>query len=206
MVLKQIKEELKENSNPEKAKILQRFFKTGKGEYGEGDIFLGISVPCLRKISKKYFQTSFNELKELLNSKIHEERLMAIFILIERYKKNPQERKNIFDFYLDNVNGINNWDLVDLSAPKIIGDFLICQDKKILYELAKSHNLWERRIAIVSTFSFIRENHFSDTFAISEILLEKNEKHDLIHKAVGWMLREIGKRNQESLEIFFPIN
>jgi len=200
-MLSNLKQDLKKLSNPEKAKILQGFFKTGKGQYGEGDIFLGITVPQSRSIAKKYSSLELNKTQQLLNSKIHEERLIALFILIENY---PNNQKEIFNFYLSKTKQINNWDLVDLSAPKIVGKFLKDKPREILYELAKSKNLWEKRIAIVSTYTFIRDNDFEDTFKISEILL--NDKHDLIHKAVGWMLREIGKRNQEILETFLKQN
>lgn len=192
--LTQFKQELKKLSNPKQAKILQRFFKTGKGEYGEGDIFLGIKVPAQRKVADYFEQLSLKDIEKLLESKIHEHRLTALFILIKRYEKTTkQEKKMIFDFYLRNTENINNWDLVDISAPKIIGSYLLEKPKSILYKLAKSKNLWERRIAILSTLAFIRNNKFDATLKISAILL--NDNHDLIHKAVGWMLREIGKRN-----------
>ena len=197
----QLKEDLKKISNPEQIKKLQRFFKTGKGEYGEGDIFLGIKVPDQRKISKNYEWLSLEEIGELLNSKIHEHRLTALFILIKKYEKaDAQEKKKIFDFYLKQTKNINNWDLVDISAHKIVGDYLIGKPRKILYKLAKSKNLWERRIAIITTFAFIRNNDFNDTLKISKILIK--DEQDLIHKAVGWMLREVGKRNQEAEEEF----
>jgi len=201
MMLNQIKKELKQLSNPEKAKTLSRFFKTGKGEYGEGDIFLGIPVPEQRKVAKRHIDISFTDLQELLNSKFHEYRLTGMLILVFKYEKTDISGKNkIFRFYLNNTKNINNWDLVDLSAPKIIGDYLINRNTSILFELAKSNNLWERRIAILSTFRFIRNNDFKDAINISKTLL--NDEHDLIHKAVGWMLREIGKRNQEKEEEF----
>ena len=198
-------------ANPTKAKTLQRFFKTGKGEYGEGDLFLGIVVPEQRKISKEFCNLEMNDISELLDSKIHEKRMIGLFILIDKYKKRSKEkdensRKQIFDFYLTNANknNINNWDLVDLSAPNIVGDFLFNKKRDILYELAKSNNLWERRISIISTFSFIRQSEFKDTIKISEILL--TDSHDLIHKSVGWMLREVGKRDIKVLEEFLRKN
>ncbi|MBS3100170.1 DNA alkylation repair protein [Candidatus Pacearchaeota archaeon] len=200
-MLNELKKELNSIANPEKAQILQRFFKTGKGEYGEGDIFLGIIVPEQRKIAKKYSDLTLNALKELLNSEIHEHRLISLFILINKYKKSDEaEKKKIFDFYLLNTRKINNWDLVDLSAPNIVGEYLANKNKDILYSLAKSDNLWEKRIAVLSTFSFIKEKNFNNSLKISEMLL--NDKHDLIHKAVGWMLREIGKRNVNSEKEF----
>lgn len=199
--LAQLKKELKESSNSKQAKILQRFFKTGKGEYGEGDIFLGVKVPDQRKMAGNFRELSLENLEKLLNSKIHEHRMTALFILIKKYKKvNSQEKKIIFDFYLKNIKNINNWDLVDISAPKIIGDYLLEKPKKILCQFAKSKNLWKRRIAIISTHTFIRNNKFDDTLRISKILL--TDKHDLIHKAVGWMLREAGKRDQKIEEEF----
>ena len=201
IMLFQLKQKLQQLANPEKAKQLQRFFKTGKGEYGEGDIFLGIIVPEQRKIAKQFQELSLNEIQKLLNSKIHEHRLIALLILIDKYKKASEyEKQDIFNFYLENTNNINNWDLVDLSAHKIIGDFLQEKRADILYELAKSKNLWEKRISIISTFAFIRNNQFEEALKISEILL--NDSHDLIHKAVGWVLREIGKKNQNVEEEF----
>jgi len=200
-MLNQLKKELNKKANPEKAKILQKFFKTGKGQYGEGDIFLGIIVPEQRKIAKQFQEIPITDLQYLLNSNIHEKRLIALLILIEKYKKSSEKDKEIiFNFYIDNSKKINNWDLVDLSAPNIVGDFLLEKPKDILYELAKSENLWKKRISIVSTYQFIKNNKFQDTLQIAEILLK--DKHDLIHKAVGWMLRELGKKNQE-LEEFF---
>ena len=193
---------MKKLANPKQAKLLQRFFKTGKGEYGEGDIFLGIKVPEQRKIAKKYPDLSLKEIQELLLSKIHENRLTSLFVLIEQYKKSDEKgKKEIFGFYLKNTKNINNWDLVDLSAPKIVGDYLLDKNRSILYKLAKSKSLWERRISILSTAAFIWNNEYKDTLKISGILL--NDKHDLIHKGVGWMLREVGKRvSQEKEEEF----
>ena len=199
--MRTMKEELKSKANSEKAKILSGFFKTGKGEYGEGDVFLGVVVPELRKIAKKYSGIDSMEVGELLNSKIHEERLCALFILIGHYKKaDLEQREKIVRFYLANTKNINNWDLVDLSAPNILGDYLLDKDRVVLYRLVKSENLWERRIAVLSTFTFIREWQFKDSLRIFAILLK--DKHDLIHKAVGWMLREIGKRDINVLRAF----
>ncbi len=194
--------ELQKKSNKEKAKVLQKFFKTGKGEYGEGDVFLGVTVPEQRKIAKKHVQTELDELQQPLASRIHEERLTALLILVEKYNKG--NKKEIFDFYIKNIRNINNWDLVDLTAEKIIGDYLIDKDKGMLYEMAKSKSIWERRIAIVATYRFIKDNKLEDTFAISKMLLK--DKHDLIHKAVGWMLREAGKKNLKGLESFLDIH
>jgi len=201
MSLPLIKKEIKKHSNPGQAAILQRFFKTGKGEYGEGDIFYGIKVPEQRKIAKQFKDLSFTDLRSLLKSKIHEERLIAAFILVGQYKKGDDKKKKaVFDFYLKSKKGINNWDLVDLSAPQIIGEHLLDKEKDLLYKFAHSKNLWEKRIAVLSTFTFIRNHFFEDTLNISEILL--NDKHDLIQKAVGWMLREIGKRDLITEEEF----
>jgi len=200
---------LQKLKNSGKAKILQGFFKTDKGEYGEGDVFLGIVVPLQRQVAKKYFpEASLTDLQKLLNSKIHEYRLVALLMLVAKSgdlsltagDKIEKNKEQIFDFYLKNTKNINNWDLVDLSAPNIVGNFLLDKDTKILYKLATSKNLWERRIAVISTFAFIKENQFIDTLKIAELLL--NDKHDLIHKAVGWMLREVGKRDIKSLENF----
>ncbi len=201
--MRQIKRDLKKVADEEKAKILQGFFKTGPGQYGEGDVFLGVSVPNIRKVAKGAVERlSLNDVKKLLSSKVHEKRLVALLILIEKYKK---DKDVVYDFYLENAKGVNNWDLVDLSAPNIVGDYLLeRKDRKILYRLAKSDNLWEKRIAIVSTFAFIRDGQFSDTLKISKILLK--DKHDLIHKAVGWMLREVGKRDEKLLKKFLRDN
>ena len=200
-MLQALIQELQKEKNSKQAEILQRFFKTGKGQYGEGDIFLGIKVPKQREIAKRYLNLPLPKIQELLNSKIHEYRLVGLLILINKFKKSDEIQKgNIFNFYLKNTKNINNWDLVDLSAPNIIGNFLFDKKKETLYKLVESKNLWEKRIAIISTFEFIKNGEFNDALRISEILL--NDKHDLIHKAVGWMLREIGKKNEKILEDF----
>jgi len=200
-MLKQIKEDLEKAGSSEKVKIYSRFFKTGKGQYGEGDVFLGLTVPEQRTIAKKYSDLQLMDLEKLLASKIHEHRLTALLVLVEKYKRSDNKnKKEIIDFYLKNTKHINNWDLVDMSAHNILGDYLLEKDKIILYKLAKSQNLWERRIAIISTFEFIRNNKFEDTLKLSEILLK--DKHDLIQKAVGWMLRELGKKDQRAEEEF----
>jgi 3-methyladenine DNA glycosylase AlkD len=200
-MLDQIKKEMAQLSDPHRAKNLSWFFKTGKGQYGEGDTFLGIPVPEQRKIAKRYVDLSLEDLHELLNSKVHEHRFTALVILISKYRKAEESgKKEIFDFYLRNTENINNWDLVDLSAPRIVGDYLINRERSILYKLAKSDSLWERRISILSTFTFINNNDFEDALNISELLL--HDEHDLIHKAVGWALREIGKRDQNVEERF----
>jgi 3-methyladenine DNA glycosylase AlkD len=191
---------IKSKANTKHAKLLAGYFKTGKGEYGEGDIFLGITVPESRKIAIQFKDLPLKEVEILLNSKFHEERLIALLLLVHNYEKHPEKRQEIFNFYLKNTKGINNWDLVDLSCHHIVGDFLLNKDKSILYQLAESNNIWEKRIAIISTFNFIKESKFEDSLKIAELLLK--DKHDLIHKAVGWMLREIGKKDIMVLEDF----
>ena len=200
-MLDQIRKDLAQLEDPDRAKNLSWFFKTGKGQYGEGDIFLGIPVPEQRKVAKNHVYLSLTDLQELLNSKIHEYRFTALVILISKYRKAQESgKKEIFDFYLKNTENINNWDLVDLSAPRIVGDYLLKKERSILYKLAKSNILWERRISILSTFAFIDNNDFEDALNISELLL--HDEHYLIHKAVGWALREIGKRDTEVEERF----
>ena len=203
-MINDIIKELNSLANPEKAKILQRFFKTGKGQYGEGDIFLGITSPAQRKIAKKHYSLiSLGNIQNLLNSKIHEHRQTALFILCEKYKrakKNKILKRTIYEFYLKNISRINNWDLVDCSAPHIIGDFALKEGENILRFLVKSENMWERRIAMVSTYSFIRKRNFGEALFIADALI--NDDSELVQKAVGWMLREIGKRNLSSLELF----
>jgi 3-methyladenine DNA glycosylase AlkD len=193
--------ELKSIASPEKAKILHGFFKTGQGQYGAGDVFLGIMVPQTRNVAKANGTTPLSEIHTLLQSEFHEVRLCALVIITERFKKAKEaERREIFDFYLSNVERINNWDLVDLTCPTVIGLYLLDKDRSILYKMSESKNLWKQRISIVSTLAFIRNNDLIDTFAISEKLL--NHRHDLIHMAVGWMIREAGKRDKEQLETF----
>ncbi|MEK6873628.1 MAG: DNA alkylation repair protein [Nanoarchaeota archaeon] len=199
-MLDKIKSDLKKLAKKEKIPIYQNFFKTSHGQYGEGDIFIGVSVPNTRKVAKKYQNVSLNVIEKLLTSKIHEERLCAFEILCFKYEKSiDEEKREIYNFCLENRKGMNNWDLVDLTAPYIIGDFLSNKNKEreILYKLAKSNNLWDKRISIISTAAFIKNNQFQDTIKISEILLK--DKHDLIQKAVGWMLREVGKRDKKTL-------
>ncbi len=203
MNLAKLKTDLRQASSPTKARVLQSFFKTGKGGYGEGDIFLGIAVPRQRALAKKYeTELSANDLEKLLKSKIHEERLVGILILVAKFQKGEENEKGeVFRFYLKHTRNINNWDLVDLSAPNIVGEYLLTKDRETLYQLAGSHNLWEKRIAILSTFAFIKRGQSRDALAISQILF--NDNHDLIHKAVGWMLRETGKRcSQKTLTDF----
>jgi 3-methyladenine DNA glycosylase AlkD len=206
MTLKEVKKELLSQKSPKMAKLLMGFFKTGKGEYGEGDVFYGIKVPKTRIVAKKYAKSmTLLEIEELLHSKIHEERLCALLILIQKYENKEitqNEKKEIFDLYLSNTKYINNWDLVDLSAPRISGKYIFenPNEKKVLKKLAKSNLLWDKRIAILSTFYFISKNEFSESLKLAETLLL--EEHDLMHKAIGWMLREIGKRDLKTEEDF----
>ena len=197
-VYSQIVKELRGLADDEKKIVLPRFFKTGKGEYGEGDRFLGVVVPATRSVAKRYKDVPYEVLEALLESEWHEFRLCSLLILIEKYKKEPEQAVR---FYLSHTEGINNWDLVDLSAPYILGSFLVrSEDRGILYQLAGSANMWERRIAVVSTLMLIRHGQFDDTLRLAELLLDSG--HDLMRKAVGWMLREVGKRDQDILVAF----
>lgn len=198
-MLRKLTKELTSLKNEEKIPIYQNFFKTGKGQYGEGDIFYGLTVPQQRTLAKKYKDLPLKDVKRLLNHKVHEFRLTATLILVHKYE-NSNNKEEIFNFYLNNTSGINNWDLVDISADKILGAHLINKDKSILYKFVKSKDLWKRRMSIISTFHFIKNNQFQDTLKISKLLLK--DKHDLIHKAVGWMLREVGKRDIKAEENF----
>jgi len=201
MTLAQLKKDLAARGSPAKAKISSSFFKTGKGQYGEGDVFLGVTVPESRAIAKKYAKLPLTDLKKLLASKIHEHRLIALMILLEHYRSaKPRERKKLIDFYLAHTKYVNNWDLVDLSAYHLVGDYLLDKETGLLDALSRSKNLWERRISIVSTYAFIRAHEFAHTLRIAERLLR--DEHDLMHKAVGWMLREVGKRDEKTLKTF----
>lgn len=200
-MLDQVRKELRKYSSREKAKILQRFFKTGPGEYGEGDIFIGVVVPNIRKVCKKYQELSFKEIIKLLKSAIHEERLLALLILVLQYEKGDEKaKKSIYDIYMKNTKYINNWDLIDLSAHHIVGPYLLQKSKEPLVKFARSRSLWERRIAIISTFEYIRDGSFDTALQIARLLVEDTE--DLIRKAVGWMLREMGKRDVKVEEKF----
>lgn len=228
--LTEVKKELRKNASTDKVKVLARFFKTGKGEYGEGDVFLGVAVPQIRLVSKKFSDLDLADLQSLLRSKFHEERLLALLILVLKYryprhkdrgylifarnslhprdeprdflaqnkKADEFEQKKIYEFYLENTRFVNNWDLVDLSAEHIIGAYLDGRERSVLASLARSNNIWDRRIAILSTFHYIKQRNPAETFKIAEILI--NDKHDLIQKAVGWMLREVGKKCSQSAE------
>jgi len=201
IMLDKLKKELKAEARPKRAKASMRYFKTGKGEYGEVDIFIGVALSGLHRIAKKYKDLNLSDLNQLLTSKIHEHRLVALAILVHKYNRADRENKRkLVKFYLKNTKRVNNWDLVDGSAPRILGNYLIDKDRSILYKLANSTNLWERRISIMATAEFIKNGKFNDTLKISKILL--NDDNDLIHKAVGWMLREIGKRSFGKEESF----
>ncbi len=191
-----VRQELINKANPDKAAFLPKFFKVFPGGYGEGDTFLGVTVPDQRRIAKKYYKNiTLLQIKELLQQNVHEYRLTALFLMIHQYEKSNTDhgKKEIVDIYLQNTCYINNWDLVDSSAYKILGAYLFDRNRGILYDFARKGHLWEQRIAIIATFYFIRRNDFNDTFQIATILL--NHEHDLIHKAAGWMLREVGKKD-----------
>lgn len=205
MMVNEIKKDLEKVANKEKAIFLQRFFKTGKGEYAEGDILIGVTVPQSRLIAKKYYSISLEDNIKLLQSEIHEERLIALFILCHKFKKGSEvEKKKIYDLYLKNTQFVNNWDLVDSSAHKIVGEYLLNRDRKILYKLVSSKLLWDRRIAVISTYTFIKNGQFIDTFLLSEKLL--SDKEDLMHKACGWMMREAWKYDITLVEEFIQKN
>ena len=202
MTLENLKKDLNKLANTQKAKDYERYFKTGKGEYAEGDIFLGISIPDQRKIVSKYYSLSLSNIEKLLASKIHEHRMCALFLLVNYYQK--QDKEKAVKSYFKNIEYINNWDLVDLSAYKILGDFFFEKDKKELEALLYSDSIWEKRIAMVSTYGFIQKGDTKTTFKYARILL--GEEHDLIHKAVGWMLREAGKKDKKALIDFIEKN
>ena len=202
-MIKQIEKDLKQYSNPEKAKHSQRFFKTGKGQYGQGDIFLGITNPEIKEVVRKYYKEIDDDtLLHFIQSKYHEYRMFGLQCLVFKFQRSKEEteEKEIYEMYIANTKYINNWDLVDVTAHKIVGAYLENKERDILYTLAKSKGLWEQRIAIISTFWYIKDNDFKDALKIAEILV--HHEHDLIHKAVGWMLREIGKRDQDTEEKF----
>jgi 3-methyladenine DNA glycosylase AlkD len=203
MTAEEIKKEINALGNKNRAEILQRYFKTKSGEYGEGDLFLGLTVPEQRKIAKKYKDLPLDQVVELIQSRYHEHRLTGLFILTDQFKNADEPGKaTIYNLYLQNTIYVNNWDLVDATAPKIVGEYLLDKpaEREVLYHLAHSENLWERRIAIMATNTFIRHKMFGDAEKISAILVK--DSHDLIHKAVGWMLREIGKKDQTREEKF----
>lgn len=199
-----ITQELKKKSKPEKVAILSRFFKCGKGEYGEGDKFLGVTVPDQRKVAKRYVMRAvLEDVRKLLESKWHEHRLTGLFLLVYKYEKaGEKERRQIYQFYLKNLHAVNNWDLVDTTTPNIVGEYMWehPQERHRLQTLLRSKNVWRRRIAVLATFAFIKRDCFNPTLQVSRTLLQ--DSHDLIHKAVGWMLREIGKRDEKTLTNF----
>ena len=197
-ITKTITSELQALSNAEKREIFPRFFKAGKGEYGEGDRFLGVTVPNIRVIAKLHKDISIEEIRDLIQSEWHEVRLCALIIMVEKSKKKDETlRKELFNLYLSQTKRINNWDLVDLSCRFIVGEYLLDKSRDILYQLAQSPLLWDNRIAIVSTYAFIRKGQLEDTYALSDLMMQ--HPHDLMHKAIGWMLREAGKRDSERL-------
>lgn len=203
-IVADVQDALKKVSNKKKAESNAWFFKTGKGEYGEGDTFIGVTVPEQRKIAKHFFESvSLSELSKLLKSKVHEHRFTALEILVFKYNQaeDKKEQKQYVDFYLKHLKWVNNWDLVDTSAYLILGEWLSSRkDRKILYRLARSNNLWENRVAIIATYAFIQKDDFDDTLNISALLL--GHEHDLIHRAVGWMIREVGNRDIKTEEQF----
>ncbi len=201
MTSKDIRAKLRSLGSPERAEVSKRYFKTGPGQYGEGDIFYGNSAAELRGLAREHQSLAEDETVKLLRSPFHEERAVALLILVRRFAKaDPATRKHIYNLYLAHTEFINNWDLVDVSAPHVVGAHLFDKGRKPLYTLARSRSLWERRISIVSTFHFIRQHDFGDTLALSERLLD--DKEDLIHKAAGWMLREVGKRDLDAARTF----
>lgn len=201
MNLQTIQSEMKKLGDPQKAAHAQGFFKTGPGQYGEGDLFLGIRVPEIRKMAQNGPDLTLKQVTRLLHSKFHEERLLALIILVLQYDRGDEnKRRNIYTLYLENTQFINNWDLVDASAHLIVGPWLQDRPRDVLLTLAKSDLLWERRIAIMATFHFVRRNEYQDTLKIAAMLLQ--DGHDLIHKAVGWMLRETGNRDRDIEEQF----
>ena len=201
MPVKDLLSEYKALAEPERIQDAQRFFKTGKGEYGEGDVFLGIRVPAIRQFAKQRKNTAIEDIEEILHSKYHEERLLAVIMLVNAFKSASQkQQKAIYTLYLKNTKYINNWDIVDSSAPNIVGAYLYQRDRKKLFTLANSKDLWEKRISVLATFYFIKHQDYTDSLKIAEKHLR--DSHDLIHKAVGWMLREIGNRDLATEESF----
>jgi 3-methyladenine DNA glycosylase AlkD len=200
-MLDALKRDLAAQADPAKAAFYPRFFKTGPGQYGEGDIFLGVTMPKQRAIAKQYRDLPFADIKRLLADPVHEHRMVALEILVMQYERGDDGvKKRVVDFYLSHLDGVNNWDLVDGSAPYILGDWLLTKDTMLLDDFARSAHLWTQRVAIVATYTFIRAGRFDETLRISEILLR--HPHDLIHKAVGWMLREVGKKDDRALRRF----
>ncbi len=203
---KEIKRKLHKFASAERKKANERFFKTGKGEYGEGDKFIGVSMPDIRRLAREFSDIDFEILEKLLSSKVHEERMFSVVILTSRFEKFPEKRKEVYDFYVKNFAGVNNWDLVDVSAPNIIGAWTLenAEGGKLLRKWTKSENLWQRRASIVATLALVRQNDFSLSLRNAEILL--SDGHDLIRKAVGWILREVWKKDSQTAEDFLRDN
>lgn len=200
-MLSELKNTLQTFANPERAAVSVRYFRTGPGEYGEGDVFLGASVPQVRQVARKFQHLGPGELHELLESPLHEHRLVALLVLVSVFKKaGIQARREWCEFYLAHLHRVNNWDLVDVSARDILGEFLLNLDRSLLDDLAATDHLWSQRVAIVATHAFIKRGQFSDTFRLAETYL--THRHDLIHKATGWMLREVGNKNGDALREF----
>ncbi|HRH26840.1 MAG TPA: DNA alkylation repair protein [Parcubacteria group bacterium] len=205
MKYQDVVKEISKYKSPAKAKTSQWFFKTKKGQYGYGDVFVGLTVPEMKKVSKVFKDIDLGEVQKLLNSKIHEERYIGLTIMDIKFEKgNKKDKKVIANLYIKNTRNINNWDLVDTSAYSILGEYLKDKKRDILYKFSKSKSIWERRISIVATYTFIKEGQFQDTLEISKNLLKDQE--DLIHKAIGWMLREVGKKDEEILKKFLVDN
>ncbi len=200
-MLSELKKNLQALANPERAVATARYFRTGPGQYGEGDVFLGIPVPQLRLAAKKFPDLAPDDLHDLLESPIHEYRLVALLALVDRFRKaTTAERRDWCEFYLAHLHRVNNWDLVDVSARDLLGEYLLPLDRSLLDMLAASDHLWSQRVAIVATHAFIRRGQFSDAFRLAETFL--THRHDLIHKATGWMLREVGQKNGDALREF----
>lgn len=192
-------------ADPAKAQILQRFFKTGPGQYGEGDVFLGVVMPRIREVARRFEGLPLEEACQLVHSKVHEERMLGLVVLVLQYRRADDTlREKIFSAYLRNLDGVNNWDLVDVTVPHVVGAHLYRRDRKLLYTLARSKRMWDRRVAILATFHFIQKGDFADTLELASRFLE--DPHDLMHKAVGWMLREVGKRDTRALEAFLDVH
>jgi len=198
--LNEVKRELRAVAEPERVEVMQRFFRTGPGEYAEGDVLIGVRVPATRKIARAHRDLPLEEALRLLDSEIHEERLLALLIMVDRFERDPGSREDVYEAYLANTGLVNNWDLVDSSAPAIVGGWVEDHSAEVLDRLARSELLWERRIAIVSTLQLIRRERLDETFHLCELLLD--DGHDLIHKACGWMLREAGKRDERRMVEF----
>ncbi|MCB0385060.1 MAG: DNA alkylation repair protein [Bdellovibrionales bacterium] len=201
-VVIELQQRLRQFASTQRAKLNQRFFKTGKGEYGYGDIFLGVTMPDCRKVAKEFRDLSLADTKKVVKSKYHEERMAGLIILVQKYEKagTEEEKEKIYKTYVDHFRFINNWDLVDVTCPRVVGQHLQTRDRKVLYNWVNSESLWTRRIAIISTLWFVKDGDLVDAFKLAKVLLR--DEHDLIHKAVGWVLREAGKKDLDRLEIF----